>query len=99
MVHYRIGEAPDSGLHGLHSTLLVETADRLSGRDYALSNIRDSIIHLRGNMGALRISDVKNCLIYAGPVGGATFVDGKAKSICIVILTAELLIYTTSLAD
>ena len=65
------------GINGARSSTIVKTADELSGADLVLSDLRHCTIHLRGRTGALRIQNVKDCLIYAGPVAGATFVNGE----------------------
>lgn len=74
-------EASVRGIRDMQGLVITETADRLSGADYTLTNLRDCEVHLRGKMGALRISNVSNCVIFAGPVSGATFLDGATLHI------------------
>lgn len=69
----------DRGINGARCSTIVRTADEMSGADYILSDLRQCTIHLRGRTGALRIQDVRDCLIYAGPVAGATYVNGELE--------------------
>lgn len=79
----------------------MKTAGDLVGADYVLSDLRQCTIHLRGRMGALRIQNVQDCLVYAGPVAGATFVNGKLTAACssnmICQLSAEVPVQATLL--
>ena len=63
-------------ISGESNALRVRSAHELAGGDFMLSDLHGCTVHLRGRMGALHIRGLKDCLVYAGPVMGATFVDG-----------------------
>ncbi|BDA44909.1 Tubulin-specific chaperone C [Coccomyxa sp. Obi] len=87
--------ATDRGINGARCSTIVKTAEDLVGADYVLSDLRQCTIHLRGRMGALRIQNVQDCLIYAGPVAGATFVNDVQHS-CLILISHQLRIHSSS---
>lgn len=85
----------DRGINGARCSTIVKTAEDLAGADYTLTNLRQCTIHLRGKMGALRIQNVQECLIYAGPVAGATFVNDVRHS-SLILISHQLRIHSSS---
>ncbi|CAL8469348.1 g8889 [Coccomyxa elongata] len=90
-----IENTTDRGINGARCSTIVKTAEDLVGADYVLSDLRQCTIHLRGRMGALRIQNVQDCLIYAGPVAGATFVNDVQNS-CLILISHQLRIHSSS---
>ena len=64
------------GVYGARQEVVVRQTE---GLDFELSDLQDCSVHLRGSMGALRIRGLRRCLVYAGPVTGATFVEGGSR--------------------
>ena len=61
------------GIYGARQEVLVRQTE---GLDFELSDLQNCSVHLQGCMGALRIRGLRRCLVYAGPITGATFLEG-----------------------
>jgi hypothetical protein len=65
--------------HGIlgrsHATIQIN-AQQLEGSDFVLANLEHCRVHLIGRMPALRIQGLSHCSVTAGPVTGATFING-----------------------
>ena len=62
------------GIYGARQAVLTRETE---GLDFELSDLQDCSVHLRGRMGALRMRGLRRCLVYAGPVTGAAFLEGQ----------------------
>ena len=56
----------------------MKNAEELAGDDFTLHDLEGCRVFLQGPMSALRMRRLRNCKVYAGPVAGASFVDGMA---------------------
>jgi hypothetical protein len=63
------------GLMGLRGAIIVLDPDAIGGRDYVLIDLQGCSVFLMGHLPALRLLGLVDCLIVAGPVTGACFVD------------------------
>lgn len=63
------------GLMGLRGSVIVLDPETIGGRDYVLIDLQGCSIYLMGHLPALRLLGLVDCLIVAGPVTGACFVD------------------------
>jgi tubulin-specific chaperone C len=64
-------------ISGLKGATITEPREGLSGQDCTLADLEDCTVFLPAPIAALFIRNVKRCRVYAGPVGGAAFVEGS----------------------
>ncbi|KAF5828685.1 tubulin binding cofactor C-domain-containing protein [Dunaliella salina] len=63
------------GFMGKRDQVLCCTAAQLASQDFVLLNLEGCIVYLIGHMPALRMTGLRNCRVFAGPVTGASFMD------------------------
>ena len=81
-------------LHTNAPQVLRCTADQLAGQDFVLLDLEGCTIYLLGHMPALRMTGLRNCRVYGGPVTGASFMDDvqgctfvlASYQVCIIML-------------
>lgn len=65
-----------SAVRGLADQTVVRSAAQLRGGAFTAQGLRRCTLWLAGPLAALRLANLRDCRVLAGPVAGATFVDG-----------------------
>uniref|UniRef100_A0A7S3QMJ9 C-CAP/cofactor C-like domain-containing protein n=1 Tax=Dunaliella tertiolecta TaxID=3047 RepID=A0A7S3QMJ9_DUNTE len=63
------------GFMGKRDQVLCCSAAQLASQDFVLLNLEGCTVYLIGHMPALRMTGLRNCRVFAGPVTGASFMD------------------------
>ncbi len=64
-------------LRGLRQQTLVRRDADLAGGDFSVADVEGCTLLLLGRMSALRLRGIRGCCIVAGPVDGATYLEGE----------------------
>ena len=65
-----------SAVRGLADQAIVRSAAQLRGGAFAAQGLQRCTLWLAGPLAALRLAGLRDCRVLAGPVAGATFIDG-----------------------
>ncbi len=65
-----------SAVRGLADQTVVRSAAQLRGAAFTARGLQRCTLWLAGPLAGLRLAGLRDCRVYAGPVAGATFVDG-----------------------
>lgn len=86
-------------IRGLRGQSILLHGGEVAGQDYTLSDLEDCTICLLGPLAALFMHGLRRCHVVAGPVAGATFMEGNITRIAPhCILSAFWLQRASSLA-
>lgn len=65
-----------AGSAGSAKTSSAKTSSASKSRDVVLTNLEDCVVFLGDTMSALRVTNVKRCHVYGGPVAGSLLLEG-----------------------
>lgn len=65
------------GLKGLKGEKMKVTGSSLGSNEYSLVELKECTVFLVGQISALHIRNLEDCVIVAGPVAGSILIEGE----------------------
>ncbi len=82
------------GLRGLSGETLAIRRGTVNGGDFELSSLTGCRISIADHLGALRVTNLSDCVVKCGPVAGAVFIEG-CTNCTFFLATRQIRIHAT----